>query len=54
MLNTRVSVGTSWLRKKNFWQNGPEQVWTAAPVLDKNRVGFVENWKIILVFAQEK
>ena len=27
---------------------------TAAPVLDKNIVGFLENWKIIPVFAQEK
>ena len=63
MLNTRVCVRTSWLRKiLARWSRKSldsklkkkKKNWTAAPVLDKNRVGFVENWKIIPVFAQEK
>ena len=63
MLNTRITVRTSWLRKiLARWSRKSldnklkkkKKIWIVAPVLDKNRVGFVENWKIISVFEQEK
>ena len=42
------------VQKKFGQQVKKKKIWTPTPVLDKNTVGFVENWKIIPVFTQEK
>ena len=61
MLNARVEKNLTLGVRENFWAKQSRNkrkkkkiFWTVASVLNMNRLGYVEFWKIIPVFAQGK